>query len=128
MKTTSGNWEKVDSINGELFVVYSNKFLSTLPYEYGSCSWDISLREGVNKCDATLYLRDCYRDVSLEFGFKDDVSFKHRTQKIDNLIKELKDFRSQMVAAMDMSPEYWTGKEEDECKLLGVDDPCLHTN
>lgn len=72
------------------------KFLSSRIAEGSTIYWQVQrIQYGDNRpfLDADVTIRDCSRQIILEFGVHDEKDRKQRLKKMDNLIGELQKMR-----------------------------------
>lgn len=78
----------------------SKKFLSDLPEYDGNITWHVNASGP--RVDSAVTIRDCYKQASLSFDMYGDYDkgyYKEHVRKIDNLISELRNFRSAFIKA-----------------------------
>ena len=86
-----------------MYSVNDKRFLSDKAGEDGNVSWHVYNEECTRKnkktirTDSDLYLRDCYKTITLEFGVwstdNTKEAFQQRYTKIGTLIDSLEGFR-----------------------------------
>lgn len=85
------------------FEVVDKRFLSPLPSEGGSVTWDVqghqSRRTGMTNISADINITDCYKKISLEFYSSTPHRFKQRLDKIGSLIDSLEMFQDSLKQA-----------------------------
>jgi len=72
-------------------------FLSDDINETGSLAWFVAdwnpAKPRHNNKESEVQIRDCYKQVVLDFGYSNVEEYKARLAKIDTLISELESFR-----------------------------------
>lgn len=75
----------------------SKRFLNDSYDEHGAVSWNVG--EGYSETKRTecktseLRLQDCYKVITIEFGYIGREEYEQRLAKLDTLIEELQAFR-----------------------------------
>lgn len=77
------------------------RFLNDDYDEHGAVSWQVtkgfSEKRRTNNKDAELRLQDCYKVITIEFGYDGKEQYQERLAKLDVLIEELNEFRSALA-------------------------------
>lgn len=86
-----------------IYEAVDKRFLNLEPHEGGSICWDVQVhqnrRKGTANIDSSVYLADCYKQISLEFCANTAFHFSKRIDKLDTMIESLHAFRAALHEA-----------------------------